>query len=114
MADVSITANRSLLVDFTLPFTSTGVSMVVPLRDGHSNNAWIFHKPLPADLWLISVVFFIFTGAVVWILEHRINEEFQGTAGQQMGTTFYFAFSTLVFAHSKQLKLSFSRINRRF
>ncbi|XP_042414238.1 glutamate receptor 2.8-like isoform X2 [Zingiber officinale] len=110
VGDVSITANRSLIVDFTLPFTVSGVSMVVPLRDGHSSTAWIFHKPLTADLWLTSVVFFIFTGAVVWILEHRTNEEFQGTAGQQMGITFYFAFSTLVFAHRENLTSNLSRM----
>ena len=90
-----------MFVDFTLPYTVSGVSMVVPLRDQHSKNAWIFLKPLTADLWLVSAAFFVFTGAVVWALEHRRNAEFQGTPGQQLGTVFYFSFSTLVFAHSE-------------
>ncbi|RWW80845.1 hypothetical protein BHE74_00010793 [Ensete ventricosum] len=101
VGDVTITANRSMFVDFTLPYTVSGVSMVVPLRDQHSKNAWIFLKPLTADLWLVSAAFFVFTGAVVWTLEHRRNVEFQGTPGQQLGTVFYFSFSTLVFAHSE-------------
>ncbi|WOK94370.1 glutamate receptor 2.8-like [Canna indica] len=110
VGDVTITANRSNFVDFTLPYTVSGVSMVVPLRDQHSKNAWIFLKPLTSDLWLVSAAFFIFTGSVVWILEHRRNTEFQGTAGQQMGTVFYFSFSTLVFSHRENLVSNLSRV----
>ncbi|CAL9117504.1 unnamed protein product [Musa textilis] len=110
VGDVTITANRSMFVDFTLPYTVSGVSMVVPLRDQHSKNAWIFLKPLTTDLWLVSAAFFVFTGAVVWTLEHRRNEEFQGTPGQQLGTVFYFSFSTLVFAHRETLMSNLSRV----
>ncbi|CAL9761895.1 unnamed protein product [Musa acuminata subsp. burmannicoides] len=110
VGDVTITANRSMFVDFTLPYTVSGVSMVVPLRDQHSKNAWIFLKPLTADLWLVSAAFFVFTGAVVWALEHRRNAEFQGTPGQQLGTVFYFSFSTLVFAHRETLMSNLSRV----
>jgi ionotropic glutamate receptor len=38
---------------------------------------------------------------VIWVLEHRINNEFRGPLGQQLGTIFWFSFSTLVFAQSK-------------
>ncbi|KAK1567786.1 hypothetical protein Q3G72_016622 [Acer saccharum] len=38
----------------------------------------VYLKPLQADLWLTSAAFFVFTGFVVWIIEHPINDEFQG------------------------------------
>jgi ionotropic glutamate receptor len=65
------------------------------------DNMWIFFKPLSACLWITSVAFSILTAFVVWIVEHRTNKKFQGTPGEQIGTVFWFAFSTLVFAYSK-------------
>lgn len=99
--DVTITANRSELLDFTFPYTESGVAVVVPIKANDSKNAWIFMKPLTTGLWLTTGAFFFFTGFVVWALEHRINEEFQGRPLQQVGTVFWFSFSTVVFAHSK-------------
>lgn len=101
VGDTTIIANRSKYVDFTLPYTESGVSMVVLVKKDDNTNIWIFLQPLTTDLWLASLAFFFFTGFVVWVVEHRINEEFRGPPSQQMGTIFYFAFSTLVFAHSK-------------
>ncbi|KAF8400393.1 hypothetical protein HHK36_013691 [Tetracentron sinense] len=100
VGDITIEANRSLYVDFTSPYTENGMSMVVPIKDNERNNAWIFLKPLSWDLWLTIGAAFIFTGVVVWILEHRSNAEFRGSCGQQIGTVLWFSFSTLVFAHS--------------
>ncbi|KAJ1289770.1 hypothetical protein BS78_02G189800 [Paspalum vaginatum] len=110
VADITITANRSQHVDFTLPYMSSGISMVVPMRDQRSSRAWVFLRPLRYDLWLVSFAFFIFTGFVVWVIEHRGNEEFrQGPPSNQIGTLLYFSFSTLVFSHREDLKSNLSR-----
>lgn len=101
--DTTIIANRSLYADFTLPYTESGVSMIVPTRDKNSKNAWVFLKPLTWDLWVTSFCFFVFIGFVVWVLEHRINEDFRGPPSHQVGTSFWFSFSTMVFAHRKIL-----------
>ncbi|XP_062092124.1 glutamate receptor 2.7-like isoform X2 [Humulus lupulus] len=104
VGDTTITAKRSKYVDFTLPYTESGVSMIVPLRDGRRKNAWVFVKPLTRDLWVTSVCFFIFIGFVVWVLEHRINDDFRGPPSYQIGTTFWFSFSTIIFAHIQRLQ----------
>ena len=101
MGDVTITENRSQYVDFTLPFTELGVGMVMPIESGKSKCMWIFLEPLTVDLWLVSGAFFIVTGCVVWVIEHKINDEFKGSTTQQVGTVFWYSFSTLVFAQSK-------------
>ncbi|KAG2663781.1 hypothetical protein I3760_16G049100 [Carya illinoinensis] len=98
VGDTTILANRSKFVDFTLPFTESGVSMVVPLRDNRRKNAWVFLKPLSWDLWMTSGCFFVFIGFVVWLLEHRVNEDFRGRCSHQIGTSLWYAFSTMVFA----------------
>ncbi|KAK6237097.1 hypothetical protein SCA6_012434 [Theobroma cacao] len=95
VGDTTIVANRSQYVDFTLPYTESGVSMFVPIRDNRRKNAWVFLKPLTWDLWLTSACFFLFIGFVVWVLEHRINEDFGGPPSHQAGTSFWFSFSTM-------------------
>ena len=101
IGDVTIRANRLNYADFTLPYTESGVSMIVPIKVDDKKNAWIFMKPLEMGLWLTTFAFFIYTGVVVWILEHRVNKEFRGQPYKQVGMIFWFSFSTLVFAHSK-------------
>ncbi|KAH1130872.1 hypothetical protein J1N35_002250 [Gossypium stocksii] len=46
VGDITITANRSLYVDFTLSFTDMGIGMVSRLTPKESQNLWIFLKPL--------------------------------------------------------------------
>ncbi|KAI3678654.1 hypothetical protein L6452_37955 [Arctium lappa] len=106
VGDITITANRSLYVDFTLPYTDLGLGILTRNTDA---SMWIFMEPLSSDLWIVSGCFFILVGFVIWILEHGTNEEFQGSPGQQIGTTFWFAFSTLVYAHREKLQSNLSR-----
>uniref|UniRef100_A0A0D9VLZ1 Glutamate receptor n=1 Tax=Leersia perrieri TaxID=77586 RepID=A0A0D9VLZ1_9ORYZ len=109
VGDVTITAKRMEEVDFTMPFTESGWSMVVAVQRETSTSMWIFLQPLTTSLWLASLAFFCFTGFVVWLIEHRINDEFRGTPSQQFGLIFYFAFSTLVFSHKEKLESNLSR-----
>ncbi|KAF6167468.1 hypothetical protein GIB67_031669, partial [Kingdonia uniflora] len=76
VGDITIIANLSLYVDFALPFTESGVLMVVPVKGDEQKNAWIFLKPLAMDLQFATGTFIIFIGFVVWILGHRVNDEF--------------------------------------
>ncbi|KAI3678653.1 hypothetical protein L6452_37954 [Arctium lappa] len=75
IGDITITANRSRYVDFTLPFTDIGLGILSRNADA---SMWIFMKPLSSDLWVVSGCFFILLGFVIWVFEHRTNEEFQG------------------------------------
>ncbi|KAH6793348.1 hypothetical protein C2S52_003825 [Perilla frutescens var. hirtella] len=109
VGDVTILANRSRYVDFTVPYSEPGVAIIVPIKENETKNGWIFLKPLTVGLWLTIGAFFIFTGFVVWVLEHRINKAFQGTPLQQVGTTLWFSFSTLVFAHKEKVISNLTR-----
>ncbi|XP_075669567.1 glutamate receptor 2.8-like isoform X1 [Castanea sativa] len=109
VGDTTIVANRSLYVDFTLPYTESGVSMVVLVKDDVRKNLWIFLKPLSLTLWLTTGVAFIFTGLVIWVLEHRVNPDFRGPPKQQLGLIFWFSFSTLAFAHKENVVNNWSR-----
>ncbi|XP_062020965.1 glutamate receptor 2.8-like [Rosa rugosa] len=109
VGDTTIRANRSLYVDFTMPYTKSDVGMVVLIRDSTRKNAWIFMKPLTWGLWSTTLCFFIFIGFVVWVLEHRVNEDFRGPPSHQVGTSFWFSFSTMVFAHRERVVSNLAR-----
>ncbi|PWA89371.1 Extracellular ligand-binding receptor [Artemisia annua] len=111
IGDVTILSNRSNYVDFTLPYSQSGVAILVPLKADKRKNAWIFMEPLETKLWITIGAFFIYTGFVVWVIEHRGNKEFRGPPNQQVGMIFWFSFSTLVFAHIQKLQPAFRTIN---
>ncbi|KAI3803291.1 hypothetical protein L1987_31441 [Smallanthus sonchifolius] len=108
VGDVTILADRWDYVDFTFPYTEAGISMIVPFVD-ERKSSWIFVRPVEKELWITTGAFFIYTGFVVWVLEHRVNKEFRGGRSQQVGMIFWFSFSTLVFAHREKLISNLSR-----
>ncbi|XP_041018724.1 glutamate receptor 2.1-like [Juglans microcarpa x Juglans regia] len=110
VGDVTIVANRSLYVDFTLPYSESGVSMAVLMKNNENENIWIFLKPLSWDLWLIIVAISIFTGLVIWVLEHRVNPEFSGSPKKIICLIFWFSFSTLIYGHRERMMNSWSRL----
>ncbi|TVU19096.1 hypothetical protein EJB05_35229, partial [Eragrostis curvula] len=73
IGDITIRYNRTLYVDFMVPYTQSGVAMIVPVKKKNVNeNMWIFLKPLSKGMWFGTIVFFIYTGLVIWLLE-RLN-----------------------------------------
>ncbi|XP_071686038.1 glutamate receptor 2.8-like [Rutidosis leptorrhynchoides] len=108
VGDITILSKRADFVEFTLPYTEAGVSMIVAIKD-ERKSAWIFMKPLEKKLWITIGASFIYTGLVVWILEHQVNKEFRGKPYKQLGMIFWFSFSTLVFAHREKVMSNLSR-----
>ncbi|XP_065041947.1 glutamate receptor 3.5-like [Musa acuminata AAA Group] len=98
VGDISIVTNRTRIVDFTQPYTQSGLVIVAPAKEQHSN-AWAFLKPFDTTMWCATGAFFLFVGLVVWILEHRLNQDFRGSPKQQIATIFWFSLSTMFFAH---------------
>ncbi|KAJ0253029.1 Glutamate receptor 1.2 [Hirschfeldia incana] len=105
VGDITITANRSNYVDFTMPFTEMGLGTVAPKE----TSMWVFFHPLKRDLWITSAAFFVLTGTLVWLIERPDNKEFQGSWPKQIGVIFWFGFSTLVYAHREKLQHNLSR-----
>ncbi|CAN6209084.1 unnamed protein product [Urochloa humidicola] len=98
VGDISIVTNRTRVVDFTQPYVESGLVIVSPVKASGSTE-WAFLKPFTPGMWAVTGAFFLFVGAVVWILEHRSNPQFRGSPRNQMVTIFWFSFSTMFFAH---------------
>ncbi|CAA2974913.1 glutamate receptor 3.4-like [Olea europaea var. sylvestris] len=109
VGDITITTNRTRIVDFTQPFMESGLVVVAPVREIKSS-PWAFLKPFTWQMWGLTGVFFLFVGAVVWILEHRMNHEFRGSPRQQLITIFWFSFSTMFFSHRENTVSTLGRL----
>ena len=96
VGDTTIIINRSSYVDFTLPYTESGVQMVVPLKERWSTSLWVFLKPIEPILWVAFLAVFVFTGFVIWLVEHKENRDFGGSAGKQLVNIAYFSFQALL------------------
>ncbi|PSS16156.1 Glutamate receptor 3.4 like [Actinidia chinensis var. chinensis] len=109
VGDVTIITNRTKIVDFTQPFMESGLVIVVPVKETKTS-PWAFLGPFTAEMWCVTGAFFLFVGAVVWILEHRQNHEFRGPPSQQLMTIFWFSFSTMFFAHRENTVSTLGRL----
>uniref|UniRef100_A0A2N9GVN0 Glutamate receptor n=1 Tax=Fagus sylvatica TaxID=28930 RepID=A0A2N9GVN0_FAGSY len=76
VGDITIITNRTRIVDFTQPYVESGLVVVAKVRRLNSS-AWAFLRPFTPMMWGVTAIFFLIVGAVVWILEHRINDEFR-------------------------------------
>ncbi|XP_030552659.1 glutamate receptor 3.2-like isoform X2 [Rhodamnia argentea] len=110
VGDIAIVTNRTKIVDFTQPYIESGLVVVVaPVRNLNSS-PWAFLRPFTPSMWAVTGVFFLIVGAVVWILEHRINDEFRGSPRKQVITSLWFSFSTMFFAHRENTVSTLGRM----
>ncbi|MCH97246.1 glutamate receptor 3.2, partial [Trifolium medium] len=85
VGDITITTERTRMVDFTQPYIESGLVVVASVKKTDSN-AWAFLTPFTPMMWTVTAIFFLLVGAVVWILEHRLNDDFRGTPKKQVAT----------------------------
>ncbi|RID40282.1 hypothetical protein BRARA_J00340 [Brassica rapa] len=109
VGDITIVTNRTRFVDFTQPFIESGLVVVAPVKEAKSS-PWSFLKPFTIEMWAVTGAFFLFVGAIVWILEHRFNHEFRGPPRRQLITIFWFSFSTMFFSHRENTVSSLGRL----
>ncbi|KAL6560655.1 hypothetical protein OROGR_004214 [Orobanche gracilis] len=109
VGDIAIVTNRTKIVDFTQPYTESGLVVVVPARKLNSS-PWAFLQPFTPLMWVVTGSLFVVTGMVIWILEHRINDEFRGPPKKQLITILWFGFSTMFFAHRENTISTLGRI----
>uniref|UniRef100_A0ACD5UTR8 Uncharacterized protein n=6 Tax=Avena sativa TaxID=4498 RepID=A0ACD5UTR8_AVESA len=108
VGDIAIVTNRTRVVDFTQPYIESGLMVLTSVKR-HSSSGWSFLQPFTIRMWCVTGVFFLIIGTVVWLLEHRINDDFRGPPVKQIITVFWFSFSTLFFAHREDTRSTLGR-----
>lgn len=109
VGDITIINNRTRIADFTQPYAASGL-VVLALVKKVESSTWAFARPFSPALWAITGACFLLVGTVIWVLEHRINEEFRGTARKQVVTLLWFSFSTLFYAHRENTVSTLGRV----
>ncbi|KAD6795655.1 hypothetical protein E3N88_06551 [Mikania micrantha] len=109
VGDIAIVTNRTKVVDFTQPYIESGLVVVVPIKKLDAST-WAFFRPFTPLMWVVTGVFFIIIGVVVWILEHRLNDDFRGPPRQQLVTILWFTFSTMFFSHRENMLSTLGRL----
>ncbi|KAL8493224.1 hypothetical protein ACS0TY_024446 [Phlomoides rotata] len=80
VGDTTNWAPRAAYVDFSLPYSESGVILVVKNRKPF--DMWIFIRPLRWDLWLTIIVTCILMGVVLCILEHGVTSNGTNPVGE--------------------------------
>ncbi|KAK6242527.1 Ionotropic glutamate receptor [Theobroma cacao] len=109
VGDIAIVKNRTEIVDFSQPYITTGLVIVAPIRNPKSS-AWVFLKPFTVDMWCMTAAAFVIIGIVIWILEHRVNDDFRGPPRRQIVTMFMFSFSTLFKTNQEETVSTLGRV----
>lgn len=93
IAAITITAERERNVDFSQPFYGTGLGIAVSARSFSVWNEIIRTLTsfgfLQAALALIGISLLV--GVLIWIFEHRHNEDFGGGAGRGLGASIWWS-----------------------
>ncbi|KAJ8617181.1 hypothetical protein MRB53_013367 [Persea americana] len=110
VGDVTFTYNRSKSGDFTMPYMTSGLSMIVPNAASHAFSLWWFLEPFTWGLWLLIIALFLSGGLLVWIFEHESNIECKGTFREQVGLILSFCFSIFVFERWEMPRSKSSRM----
>ncbi|WZZ23789.1 hypothetical protein YC2023_007190 [Brassica napus] len=67
------------------PYIESGLVVVAPVTK-LNDTPWAFLRPFTPPMWAVTAAFFLIVGSVIWILEHRINDEFRGPPRRQINT----------------------------
>jgi polar amino acid transport system substrate-binding protein len=97
VAALTVTAERELKMDFSHPFYTSGLSIAVP---ANSSNAWLGVVQRFFTLQFVTVVMallllLLIIGGLVWLFEHRRNQQFGGPAVNGIGSGLWWSAVTM-------------------
>ncbi|KAI3789558.1 hypothetical protein L2E82_02357 [Cichorium intybus] len=108
--DVTILSDRHELVDFTQPYTESGLEMIVPIRSRLSNRAWLFLKPFTAQMWWLIAGITVYNGFIVWLIEKQHNKDPCSSVRTEIGIILWLSFTTLFTLRGDKLHSNLSRM----
>ncbi|PWA46654.1 Extracellular solute-binding protein, family 3 [Artemisia annua] len=102
--DTTIRGNRAQYVDFTIPYLSAEVYMLVRATHEWNQTLWTFLRPFTPRLWITIIFASIITGFALAILEYRAsNPKFASPLYRQLVMVIWFPISTFFFHEGKIL-----------
>ncbi|PWA69700.1 ionotropic glutamate receptor, metazoa, Periplasmic binding protein-like I [Artemisia annua] len=108
--DVTIIEERYESVDFTQPYTESGLEIIVPVRSRLSNQAWLFLKPFTGKMWWLIGAVTLYNSFIIWLIERNHNEDLRGSIVTKIGIIIWLAFTTLFTLRGDKLHSNLSRM----
>ncbi|KAL5558846.1 hypothetical protein UlMin_035057 [Ulmus minor] len=107
IGDIGIFTDRYRYVDYSQPYLSSGLEMVVTVKPDKVKETWMFMKAFTKKMWLQMVFMHFSICSVVWFIEnlHGKNHELKG-----LGAMLWFSITILFFAQREPLKCNLARL----
>ncbi|KAH0989948.1 hypothetical protein GBA52_001431 [Prunus armeniaca] len=90
--DIEVVADRYRFVEFSQPYVSSGLVMVVTVKPDKLKEKWMFMKTFTKSTWFLMIVAHLSVCFVVWLIEneHGDNLELKG-----IGAILWFSVTVL-------------------
>ncbi|CAL8996363.1 unnamed protein product [Prunus brigantina] len=107
VGDIEVVADRYHFVEFSQPYVSSGLVMVVTVKPDKLKEKWMFMKTFTKSMWFLMIVAHLSVCFVVWLIEneHGDNLELKG-----IGAILWFSVTVLFFAQNVDLKYAGERV----
>lgn len=105
IAPLTITADRERVIDFTKPFMSLGISIMIKKPAKKNPGIFSFMNPLSQEIWMLIIISFFVVAIVLFLVSRFSREEWrceEKLVGHSVSNDFnlqnslYFALSVIV------------------
>ncbi|XP_076446346.1 glutamate receptor-like [Babylonia areolata] len=98
IAPLTITADRERVVDFTKPFMSLGISIMIKKPLNHKAHVFSFMDPLSYEIWMCIVFAYIGVSVVLFLVSRFSPNEWHLTVGEHQVTNDFSISNSLWFS----------------
>ncbi|OMO56678.1 Ionotropic glutamate receptor [Corchorus capsularis] len=104
---ILITAERSHVVEFSQPYAELGLVKVEKRKTNELNRVLWFMSPFTCEMWLTMAAITVFTGSVIWLIEHKTHCNNEVPSRQVEAVLCLFPFAFLLNEHRPKNILSY-------
>ncbi|PQQ15592.1 glutamate receptor 2.9-like [Prunus yedoensis var. nudiflora] len=107
VGDIEVVADRYHFVEFSQPYVSSGLEIVVTVKPDKLKEKWMFMKTFTKSMWFLMIVAHLSVCFVVWLIEneHGDNLELKG-----IGAMLWFSVTVLFFAQRERVQSNWARL----
>ncbi|XP_062023537.1 glutamate receptor 2.7-like isoform X1 [Rosa rugosa] len=107
VGDIEVIADRYHYVEFSQPYISSGLQMVVTVKPDKLKEKWMFMNAFSKSMWLLMITTHLSVCFVVWFIEceHGQNFELEG-----IGAILWFSVTVLFFVQRERVQSNWARL----
>lgn len=92
-------------MEFSQPYTESGLVMVVPFSADTWDRSWIFLRPFSPAMWLLIAAVRLYNGVAIWLMERRHNGDYRGGVWKQVTIVLWLSLAALLSPGEKERRL---------